>query len=113
MKAWLKRFQAVLLAGSLLGCTGEPMRIDPIADTGSLDLSKGRKIVAAASGFHLFNSLPTNASSRHARAFQALRDQAPDEAIADVTIRESWYYAIFGTFYTTTLEATAYPRKRW
>jgi hypothetical protein len=113
MKLGWKLFVLIVLAVSLTGCTGEPMRIDPIADTGSIDRSRGRKIVAVASGFQLFTALPTNASSRHARAFQALRDQAFDEAIADVTLRESWSYAFIGTVYTTTIEAMAYPRKQW
>jgi hypothetical protein len=113
MNRWLKRLMSLLLTGVLLGCTGEWMRIDDIADTGSLDRSMGRKITATASGFQLFFALPTNASSRHARAFQALRDQAYNEAIADVTIQESWTFAVIGMVYTTTIDATTYPRRRW
>lgn len=93
----------------LAGCAGQTMRIDPIPDTANLDRAHGRHITAKASGFQLFTALPTTASYRHERAWQALRDQAPGEAIADVSIRESWYYAVLGPVYTTTVEAIAYP----
>ena len=112
MKALIKFVVTVVLSVSLAACTGGTLRIDPIKNVADLDLSKGRKITASASGFQLFTALPTNASSRHARAYQALRDQAYDEAITDITIRESWSYAFIGTVYTTTIEAMAYPRGR-
>ncbi len=113
MNYYLKLLVAVLSLLGLIACTGEPMRIDHIPNSSSLDRSMGRKIVASASGFQLFYALPTNANSRHARALELLRDQAYNESIADVTIRESWSFAVIGMIYTTDIEATAYPRRRW
>lgn len=114
MSVRLQLFSVTLAAACLLGCsTGQPMRIDSIPDTGSLDLGKGRAITAVASGFQLFTALPTTASTRHQRAFQALRDQALNEAIAEVTLTESWYYVFMGTVYKTRIDAIAYPRRRW
>lgn len=99
-----------LLAVSLSGCIGETMRIDPITDLGSIDRSRGRKISAQASGFQLFAVLPIGTNSRHEQALEKLREQAGDDVIADVSISESWYYAILGTVLTTAIEARAYPR---
>ena len=100
-----------LLAVSLSGCVGEVMRVGPVTDMGSIDRTRGRRISAQATGLQLFAVLPIGTNSRHAEAFEDLREQAGNDVIADVSLRESWYYAVFGTVFTTAMEATAYPRK--
>ncbi len=108
---FLPRFAALLFLAVLLqACVGQTMRIGPIKDTTDIDRSRGRRISAQASGFQLFGVLPTTANTRHERAWQALREQAGNDAIAEVTVRESWSYALLGTVYTTCIEAMAYPR---
>ena len=99
-----------LLAASLSGCVGQTLWTGPVADFRSIDRTRGRRITAQASGFQLFSVLPSTTNSRHERAFQDLRDQAGEDAIADLTLQESWFYAFLGTVYTTNLEAMAYPR---
>ena len=107
----MKTRRPLAALGLLAGCVGHPMRIDLVTDVGSIDRGQGRRITAQASGFQLFGVLPSETGSRHERAFQALREKAGDDAIADVTLRESWSYAVVGTVFTTTIDAVAYPRK--
>ena len=92
------------------GCAGKAIQIGSIADQ-AYDASKGREVVASASGFQLLLLIPIRINSRQARAYQALRDMAGDNhVIANVRVQESWTYAFVGTVYTTTMRATLYPK---
>ena len=88
--------------------TGEPNRYIEIAD---VDFSKGRKITASASGFQLLLVIPISINDRHVVAFRRLQEQAGGDYITDITIDESWTYALVGTVYKTTMTARAYPNK--
>lgn len=98
----------------LVACSGMPMRTgsanQPV-DTTSIDFSKGRTISASASGFQLLLLIPISINNRHERAFRTLLGQAGGDYVTDVRINESWTYALVGTVYKTTLEATAYPQR--
>jgi hypothetical protein len=99
---------AVLLAG----CAGTPANFAPkgVTDVAQIDTTKGRKISSEASGFQLLLLIPIKVNSRHVDAYQGLVDQAGDGVLADITVTESWKYAFVGTIYTTTMEATVYPK---
>ncbi len=99
-----------ILAGTLLACSGDPMRINSVTDQAEIDKSQGRKITAKAAGFQLLLVIPIMVNSRHERAWQALLEKAGNDAITDVRITERWVYAYVGTSYTTILEATVYPK---
>lgn len=104
-------FVAVFL---MTGCAGKPIKVglvDQQLDRTAVDFTKGRAISASASGFQLLLFIPISINDRQERAYQILRGQAGNDYIADVKIKESWTYAFVGTVYTTTIEATAYPRK--
>jgi hypothetical protein len=55
--------------------------------------------------------IPIGVNDRHENAYGQLLAQANGDYITDVNIEESWTYGFVGTSYTTTITATAYPRK--
>ena len=104
----------VLACLLLVACSGAPIRIgadNQRIDTANIDFSKGRSISASASGFQLLLLIPISINNRHERAFRTLLGQAGGDYVTDVRINESWTYALVGTVYKTTLQATAYPQK--
>lgn len=103
---------AVAAAALLAGCAGTPANFAPqsVTDVAQIDTTKGRKITSEASGFQLLLLIPIKINGRHADAYKGLVDQAGDGVLADITVTESWKYAFVGTIYTTTMEATVYPR---
>lgn len=114
MKTLYKAFMGMLLAGLLLGCSGDPIRIPNTTDQ-PFDKAKGRKISAWAAGINAFippfpypNSWLT---SRQARAYEALLKQAGGDYVTDVIVTERWNWVAFlGTIAKTKIEATAYPK---
>jgi hypothetical protein len=101
---------AIVLSILIVGCSGIPIQLSAVTQAQSVDTTKGRSLTASASGFQLLLFIPISINSRHERALQDLRTQAGMDAIADVKISESWTYAFVGTVYTTTIQATAYPK---
>jgi len=101
---------AMVLVFALAGCSGAPVKFNAVDKAGSVDPSKGRPIRASASGFQLLLFIPINVNSRLETAHALLQAQAGGGQISDIKVTESWTYALVGTVYTTTLEATAYPR---
>ncbi len=108
----LKRIGIVLsLAAVLGGCVGPPMTVTTLTDE-EIDYSRGRTVLASACGFQLLLLIPIMTNERAERAFQKLRSQAGENNyIADVKVRERWFYGLVGTVYCTELEGTAYPHK--
>lgn len=107
--AWL-----AVAALTLAGCTGMPVNTGSAnrqIDAAGVDFGAGRKISASASGFQLLLLIPIGINDRHERAFQMLVDRAGGDYLTNLTIDESWTYALVGTVYKTTLSAMAYPRK--
>lgn len=104
-------FIAVFL---IAGCAGKPIKVgtvDQQFDNANIDFANGRQISASTSGFQLLLFIPISINDRHERAYEILMGQAGNDYITDFKIKESWTYALVGTVYTTTIEATAYPRK--
>jgi hypothetical protein len=94
------------------GCAGKPVTfksVDPKAYEDVKD--KGRKITASASGFQLLLFIPIGVNDRHQSAYGQLMAEANGDYVTDVKIEESWTYGLVGTVYTTTMTATAYPKK--
>jgi hypothetical protein len=109
-----KPFRSIVIlcvASFLLACAGTPAKISTVTDVQGIDVSRGRKISASAAGFQLLLFIPISVNSRHERAYNALRAQAGNDVITDVTITESWSYGFVGTTYRTRIDASAYPRK--
>jgi hypothetical protein len=104
---------AIAAAATLLlsACAGTPVDFSKrsVTDRSQVDLAKGRKITAAASGFQLLLVIPIGVNGRQESAYQSLLELAGDGVLGDITVTESWTYALVGTVYTTTMEATVYP----
>ncbi len=95
-----------------IGCAGKPISFKSIDPKNYADVKdKGRTITASESGFQLLLFIPIDINTRHVRAYNQLLAQAHDDYITDIKIEESWTYALVGTVYTTTITATAYPKK--
>lgn len=95
------------------GCAGNPIRVgelDRDFDRSKIDYTKPRYLTASSSGFQLLLVIPIGINERQQQAYQLIRAQAGSDFITDVKIKESWTYAFVGTVYTTTIEATSYPR---
>lgn len=110
----LKPTATALLAGALLaGCQGVPLDLSKrtVTDRAQVDAYKGRRISGEATGFQLFLFIPIAINGRYQNAYQNLLQQAGDDLLSDITVTESWQWALVGTMYTTKIEATAYPRK--
>jgi hypothetical protein len=107
-------FTGLALAAALLlsACAGVPAQFAPatVTDRSQVDLTQGRKISATSSGMQLLFLIPIGVNARHATAYKELVKEAGDGLLADVTVTEGWRYAFVGTVYTTTMEATVYPR---
>lgn len=96
-----------------IGCAGKPIKfLSSDIHSDKIDFSKGRPINASASGFQLFLFIPININDRHDQAYQLLRAMAGNDYISNVKIQEEWTYALVGTVYKTTINATAYPYKK-
>jgi len=94
------------------GCAGKPITFKSVDPKSYADMKdKGRTITASASGFQLLLLIPISVNTRHESAYGQLLAQANGDYITDVKIEESWTYAFIGTVYTTTITATAYPKK--
>lgn len=100
---------AVAMVATLAACSGTPVKFGPMTG-GKYDASRGRQITAEACGFQLLLVIPINTNNRAERAFRSLRNQAGNDFVTDVKVRERWTYAFVGTVYCTAMEATAYPR---
>ncbi|HEX5710675.1 MAG TPA: hypothetical protein VFX68_04950 [Sulfuricurvum sp.] len=95
-----------------IGCAGKPITFKSVDPKSYADVKdKGRTITGSASGFQLLLLIPINVNTRHESAYGQLLAQANGDYITDVKIQESWSYAFVGTVYTTTITATAYPKK--
>jgi len=101
---------AALCLAVLCACSSTPVKINEEVDRADIDMTKGRHIRALAAGFQLFLVIPINVNSRHARAWEQLKQYAGTDYISDVRITERWTYGYVGTAYTTIIEAMAYPR---
>lgn len=113
MNAFFKKCLAALAITALMaGCEGVPVNFAKrsVTKLSQVDLTQGKKISAHASGFQLMLLIPIMVNGRQANAYEALLEQAGDSVLSDITITESWQWAFVGTLYTTTIEATAYPR---
>ncbi|PAT00008.1 MAG: hypothetical protein BSR46_05260 [Candidatus Dactylopiibacterium carminicum] len=55
--------------------------------------------------------IPIAVKGRLNNAYDNLLEQAGDRLLTDVKVTESWSYGFVGTVYTTTIEATAYPKR--
>ena len=108
------RLLIILIAMILAGCSGTPIQVGTGTrqqNLENIDFSQGRHLTAEASGFELLWFIPIGINSRHEEAYSRLLAMAGGNYLTDVKIKESWTYALLGTVYTTTLEATAYPKK--
>lgn len=102
----------VMLTMWFTGCAGKPITFKSVDPKSYADVKdKGRAITGSASGFQLLLLIPIGVNSRHEDAYNQLLAQAGGDIITDVKIQESWSYAFVGTVYTTTITATAYPKK--
>jgi hypothetical protein len=109
MKTFLRILMPLAIL-ALVGCAGQSLMIANGIDQQKIDKTRGRTITGSAGGFQLFLFIPIAINGRQARAYQSLLAQANGDSIADVKVREAWFYGFVGTVYTTTLEATAYPK---
>lgn len=94
------------------GCAGKPITFKSVDPKQYEDVKdKGREINASASGFQLLYFIPLGINDRHQSAYGQLMAEANGDYVTDVKIKESWTYGFVGTVYTTTITATAYPKK--
>ena len=107
--------KTLLLSLTLLlsACAGTPVKLGNVSALDQIDTSApGEKLTASASGFQLLLFIPISVNSRQSSAYAQLQEQAGDRLLTDVKVTESWRYAFVGTLYTTTIEATAYPKRK-
>ena len=112
-----KKIYMTLILGclALTSCAGKPIQLDSAnqqVNHANIDFTKGRDLIASASGFQLLLLIPISINDRHERAFQLLRGQAGNDYITDIKVEESWAWGFVGTLYKTTIMAKAYPYKR-
>ena len=111
MKPSFDRLSMAMAAVVLLACAAcTSSRVSlPSGPMPAYDASRPRKISAEASGFQLLLFFPIGINDRHEEAWGKLKQQAGTDYIADVTVQDSWTYALVGTIYTVRMEANAYP----
>jgi len=114
MDNFLKLIISLTIFAIIAGCSGRPIILsehNKHIKLEDVDLTRGKTVSGSASGFQLLLLIPISINDRHERAFQVVRGQAGSDYITDVKIKDSWTYALVGTVYKTTIEATAFPRK--
>lgn len=112
LKKVLMVLSVVVFGVWMSGCAGKPVTFKSVDPKEYADVKdQGRTIKAKASGFQLLLLIPAGVNSRHERAYNELLEEAQGDYITDVKIEESWTYGFVGTVYTTTMTATAYPKK--
>lgn len=97
----------------LTACAGSPVRLsttDQVPPATEIDRTSGRQVSASASGFQLLLLVPININDRQQRAFELLAAQAGGDYLTNISVEESWTWALVGTVYTTRMTATAYRR---
>lgn len=111
MKPSFDRLSVAVMSVVLLACTAcSGARVNlPSGPVPNYDASRPRKITADSSGFQLLLFIPIGINGRHEKAWEALKKQAGGDYIADVTIKDTWTYALVGTIYSVEMEANAYP----
>lgn len=102
---------AALAITALAACSGPAVKLGNVSSLDEIDLGKGEVLTASSSGFQLLLFIPIATNSRQERAWQSLSEQAGNRLLGNVKVTESWSYGFVGTVYTTTIEATAYPRR--
>ena len=96
---------------SIQGCSGRAIYIENVpAKVYKNHTDKPREVSSSASGFQLFLFIPIETNDRQKRAYDMLKAQANGNYLSDVTIKESWTWALVGTVYTTEMTAKVYPR---
>lgn len=109
MKHLTWMFMAVALL--LSACSSGPVRLTGDVDQSKLDLTRGERLEVSARGMQLLLFFPLGVNGRYERAMEELQSIAGKRVLTDVRIEERWNYAFIGTIYSTTISATAYPRK--
>ena len=110
MNKFYRVYLTCLITCLLTSCTGQPIKIESVTDQSTIDKTKGREIKASAGSLQLFAFIPIGVNDRQQRAYKALLEEAGNDAIANVTIQETWKYVVIGHTYRTTLHAKAYPK---
>ncbi|RHX84431.1 hypothetical protein [Leptospira stimsonii] len=93
------------LAFLTTSCVSTPVFIPespvPIQNTNSVTVpAYGREC-----GFLLFLFFPIGLNDRSAKAYSKVVSQAENGILSEVTFQESWYWALLGTRYCTTVTA--------
>jgi hypothetical protein len=102
---------AIAIGTLFIGCSGKPIIFKSINPSLYQDVKeRGRTISAEAEGFQLLLFIPIDINDRHERALAKLKVKANGDYITDIKIKESWSYGFIGTWYKTTITATAYPK---
>ncbi len=111
MKPFLNRLSLAAMAVVPFVCAAcSSARVSlPTGPVPHYDASRPRKISADASGFQLLLFIPIGINDRHEKAWEQLKQKAGGDYIADVTIQDTWTYALVGTIYGVHMEANAYP----
>jgi hypothetical protein len=104
-----KTITMFVLCFIVAGCMGAPVTFKSELNP-NYDTDKGRRITAGSCGFQLLLLIPIRINGRLEDAYQSLMEKGGHDFVANIHVKESWYYAYVGTLYCTNLEATAYPR---
>ncbi len=110
MKNSCRIFSACTIAACLLGCAGQPMKVTGVTDLSTIDPTRGREVVASGAGFQLFGFIPLSVNDRQQRAYEELVKKAGNDAIANISVQETWRYAVIGWIFRTTIHAMGYPK---
>jgi len=97
------RIIAVCVIVLLCGCTGTAIMHTPAAPVGQAI----GNCEATAGGFSLFGFIPIMQNDRFQRAYDECVGSLGARALANITIRERWYWTPAGDGMLTTISGTA------
>lgn len=109
MKTLLRNAMVVSALAGLVACSGAPVQL---GSSGPAPVSSApvRELSSRACGFQLMLFIPIVINNRAQRAWADLQQQAGDDYLTDVQIKETWTYAFAGTSHCTYMQAKAIPR---
>ena len=104
----LRLFVFVICISILSGCAGPAVQFGPLNRT-SCDENSPLDITATECGAQILLILPFFNNGRYERAVKKIKKSAKGRYIANVRVREHWFYLVFATIHCTDVVALTYP----
>jgi len=95
----------VLLAVTMVGCSGPLTKIAPRPTSGATMTREGK---GSACGVNLFGLIPIGVNDRAERAYQQALTNAGASGLTETTVTDRWYYIYVGMMVCTDIAGSGF-----